>query len=621
MLIRTRLILIGTLPLLLFLLFVAWTTVVQRQLDLLNEEVVVADNLGKDFFALIVVEQDLLGSKSDRPRQQYLSIMQKIELQLPKVRETFSTSADESELFETLLEHFENSRRDFQELMQWLDLHQEQTLNTVQQGYRARLSKRLHIDLQSAIPIVNQISMLNVGEAAAFTKKSAQIKIAALLLFAVVIILILGSLVRVIIRSVNQLKTGMNQVALGDLESRITVTGQDEFAQFARHFNETISKLAAVTVAREALSAEVIVRKQAEVLLRNSEARLHTIIENLTEGVAVSDLDGQLLHFNRVALDLHGFTTLDECRQHLSKFADTFELSAMDGTLLPLEQWPLARVLRGESLRDLEVYVRHLQAGWKRIYSYGGTLVRNDGQPLMAVVTISDITGRKQAEAKILATQAELQGLLDAAKQSHRATLSMVEDQKRAEVALRNSDAQLRTIIENLTEGVAVSDLDGQLLHFNRAALDLYGFATLDECRQHLSKFADTFELSAMDGTLLALDQWPLARVLRGESLSDLEVHVRHLQAGWQRVYSYGGTLVRDADGQPLMAILTISDITGRKQAEAQLIEQLDELRRWHNATSGREGRILILKHEINELLVQAGQPPRYPSAELSNAE
>jgi len=82
---------------------------------------------------------------------------------------------------------------------------------------------------------------------------------------------------------------------------------------------------------------------------------------------------------------LHGFTTLDECRQHLSKFADTFELSAMDGTVLPLEQWPLARVLRGENLRDLELYVRHLQAGWKRVFSYGGTLPRDaDGQtPLL----------------------------------------------------------------------------------------------------------------------------------------------------------------------------------------------------------------------------------------------
>jgi hypothetical protein len=31
---------------------------------------------------------------------------------------------------------------------------------------------------------------------------------------------------------------------------------------------------------------------------------------------------------------------------------------------------------------------------------------------------------------------------------------------------------------------------------------------------------------------------------------------------------------------------------------------------------SGREMRILDLKHEVNELLGQTGQPPRYPSAE-----
>jgi hypothetical protein len=56
-------------------------------------------------------------------------------------------------------------------------------------------------------------------------------------------------------------------------------------------------------------------------------------------------------------------------------------------------------------------------------------------------------------------------------------------------------------------------------------------------------------------------------------------------------------------------------DITERKDAEARTSEQLDELRRWHQATLGREGRVLELKKEINDLLVQAGQPPRYPSA------
>jgi hypothetical protein len=52
-----------------------------------------------------------------------------------------------------------------------------------------------------------------------------------------------------------------------------------------------------------------------------------------------------------------------------------------------------------------------------------------------------------------------------------------------------------------------------------------------------------------------------------------------------------------------------------RKRAEAQLIEQLDELRRWQQAMLNREGRILAMKKEINDLLAAHGQPPRYPSA------
>ena len=47
----------------------------------------------------------------------------------------------------------------------------------------------------------------------------------------------------------------------------------------------------------------------------------------------------------------------------------------------------------------------------------------------------------------------------------------------------------------------------------------------------------------------------------------------------------------------------------------AALAVQLEELRRWNEATLGREERILELKREINGLLESLGQPPRYPSA------
>jgi signal transduction histidine kinase len=91
----------------------------------------------------------------------------------------------------------------------------------------------------------------------------------------------------------------------------------------------------------------------------------------------------------------------------------------------------------------------------------------------------------------------------------------------------------------------------------------------------HLGEFTDTFELSGIDGTVLPKDEWPLARILRGEKLRGVEVRIRRIHADWQRVFSYGGTLVQDAGGQPLMAVVTISDITERRRA-ADVIRQLN---------------------------------------------
>jgi PAS domain S-box-containing protein len=51
-----------------------------------------------------------------------------------------------------------------------------------------------------------------------------------------------------------------------------------------------------------------------------------------------------------------------------------------------------------------------------------------------------------------------------------------------------------------------------------------------------------------------------------------------------------------------------------RKQAETLLNQQIEELRRWYIATLGRETRVLELKEEVNQLLIRAGQPPRYTS-------
>ncbi len=64
-------------------------------------------------------------------------------------------------------------------------------------------------------------------------------------------------------------------------------------------------------------------------------------------------------------------------------------------------------------------------------------------------------------------------------------------------------------------------------------------------------------------------------------------------------------------DESPVLMIVAL-DITERRQAELRLLEQLDELQRWQKTMLGREGRIISIKQEVNELLARLGLPPRY---------
>ncbi len=176
-----------------------------------------------------------------------------------------------------------------------------------------------------------------------------------------------------------------------------------------------------------------------------------------------------------------------------------------------------------------------------------------------------------------------------------------ISDKRATEDALRRSEAQLQTVFDNLSEGLVVADLEGNVDYWNRAALEMHGYASLDECRRRLPEFTDTFELSTMDGALVPLDAWPLARILRGERLRDHEVRVRRVTSGWLRVFSYNGDLVRDPTGQSLLACVTMRDVTVRKRAEAERERLLGEV----GARSGElESLLYATSHDLRAPLV-----------------
>jgi PAS domain S-box-containing protein len=174
-----------------------------------------------------------------------------------------------------------------------------------------------------------------------------------------------------------------------------------------------------------------------------------------------------------------------------------------------------------------------------------------------------------------------------------------ITERKREEQILRNSEQSLQTLIENLAEGLVISDLNGQLTHFNKAALDMHGFSGLEEGLLKLPQFLEILELSTLDGSVLKLEEWPLARVMAGEVLTNCEVRLRRFDNDWRAIFSYGGSIVKAPNGEPL-AFLTITDITKRKRIEAKLKLYSEKLER-----SNRELQDFaqIASHDLQEPL------------------
>ncbi len=147
---------------------------------------------------------------------------------------------------------------------------------------------------------------------------------------------------------------------------------------------------------------DITERKRAEEALRESEERLAAVTENLREGLIIADGEGRVFYWNPAALGMFGYASMEECRRKLAEFADTFEVRPLDDDRpLPVADWPMSRVLRGEVLRDWEIRVRRFDQRWEKILAYSGWLIRSASGETLAFVSVIDVTERKQAEAKL----------------------------------------------------------------------------------------------------------------------------------------------------------------------------------------------------------------------------
>ena len=166
------------------------------------------------------------------------------------------------------------------------------------------------------------------------------------------------------------------------------------------------------------------------------------------------------------------------------------------------------------------------------------------------------------------------------------------------------------SIVQNMAEGIFVEDVDGVCTFANPAAAKLLGYAPQELLGQHWTAVVPP----AQQPIVRTADE---RRRRGGSDRYELEL----VRKDGTRISVLVSGSPRFQDGRFVGTMAVFTDISERKRAEAQLAEQLDELRRWHAVTLGREMRVLELKREVNALLRRLNEPIRYPSAEEESSQ
>ena len=184
-----------------------------------------------------------------------------------------------------------------------------------------------------------------------------------------------------------------------------------------------------------------------------------------------------------------------------------------------------------------------------------------------------------------------------------------ITQRKRSEEALKLSEAQYRSIFENVVEGIFQTTPEGRFLVVNPSLARIYGYDSPEEMIDTVTDIGRQIYVNPDER-----DEF--LRIIQEKGIvTGLELQLRRKDGStfWG---SINASSVYDKDGKFLYYEGTTEDITERKMVQDALRRKVDELERFSSLTVGRELRIIELKKEINSLLKKAGQPEKHRIAE-----
>ena len=205
--------------------------------------------------------------------------------------------------------------------------------------------------------------------------------------------------------------------------------------------------------------------------LRLSEKRFRNLVMTLPAAVYTTDQTGLITLFNEHAVGLWGR------RPELGKdrWCGSWKLLRLDGSLLPLDQYPVAVALReGRGRRGEELIVERPDGSRANVLKYPEPLHGPTGEVVGVVNMVVDITPMKQLEGQFRQAQKmEAVGQL-AAGVAHdfNNLLTVISGYSEMLLEMLPPNDSMRTLIKEIsTAGERAAGLTRQLLIFSRQAV------------------------------------------------------------------------------------------------------------------------------------------------------